>query len=138
MNYEVCDCGRTAVRMSRILGRSDDMLIIRGVNVFPSQIESAILELEEFEPHYLLIVDRVNNTDTLQVQVEVRQEFYTDEMNKLIALKKKITHRLQSVLGIALMLKLLNRVVSNVVRVKQNTLLITESYYNLMIKSYVD
>ena len=101
LNYEVCDCGRTAVRMSRILGRSDDMLIIRGVNVFPSQIESVILELEEFEPHYLLIVDRVNNTDTLQVQVEVRQEFYTDEMNKLIALKKKITHRLQSVLGIA-------------------------------------
>ena len=69
LNYEVCDCGRTAVRMSRILGRSDDMLIIRGVNVFPSQIESVILELEEFEPHYLLIVDRVNNTDTLQVMV---------------------------------------------------------------------
>ena len=100
LNYEVCECGRTAVRMSRILGRSDDMLIIRGVNVFPSQVESVILELEEFEPHYLLVVDRVNNTDSLQVQVEVRQEFYSDEMNKMLALKKKITHRLQSVLGL--------------------------------------
>lgn len=100
LNYEVCECGRTAVRMSRILGRSDDMLIIRGVNVFPSQVESVILELEAFEPHYLLVVDRVNNTDSLQVQVEVRQEFYSDEMNKMLALKKKITHRLQSVLGL--------------------------------------
>jgi len=99
--YEPCPCGRTSVRMHKIMGRSDDMLIIRGVNVFPSQIESVILELEEFEPHYLLIVDRVNNTDTLEVQVEVRQEFYSDEMNKMIALKKKITHRLQSVLGIS-------------------------------------
>lgn len=101
LNYETCSCGRTAVRMSRILGRSDDMLIIRGVNVFPSQVESVILELNEFEPHYLLIVDRINNTDTLQIQVEVRPEFYSDEMNKMIALKKKITHRLQSVLGIS-------------------------------------
>lgn len=101
LDYERCACGRTAVRMSRILGRSDDMLIIRGVNVFPSQVESVILELEEFEPHYLIVVDRVNNTDTFQIQVEVRPEFYTDEMNRLIALKKKVTHRLQSVLGIS-------------------------------------
>lgn len=76
--------------MGRILGRSDDMLIIRGVNVFPSQVESVILEMPEFEPHYLIVVDRVNNTDTFQIQVEVRQEFYSDEMNKMIALKKKI------------------------------------------------
>lgn len=98
--YEQCPCGRTAVRMERILGRSDDMLIIRGVNVFPSQIESVILELEEFEPYYLVIVDRVNNIDTFQVQVELRPEFYSDEMNRVIALKKKITARLQSVIGI--------------------------------------
>lgn len=101
LNYEVCDCGRTAVRMNKILGRSDDMLIIRGVNVFPSQVESVILELEEFEPHYLLIVDRVNNTDTFEVQVEVREQYFSDEMSKMIALKKKIAHRLQTVLGIA-------------------------------------
>lgn len=101
LNYDVCDCGRTAVRMNKILGRSDDMLIIRGVNVFPSQVESVILELEEFEPHYLLIVDRINNTDTFEVQVEVREQYFSDEMSKMIALKKKISHRLQTVLGIA-------------------------------------
>ena len=100
LNYERCACGRTAVRMSRIMGRSDDMLIIRGVNVFPSQVESVILELPEFEPHYLIVVDRVNNTDTFQIQVEVRPEYYTDEMNKLIALKKKIAGRMQSVIGL--------------------------------------
>lgn len=101
LNYDVCNCGRTAVRMNKILGRSDDMLIIRGVNVFPSQVESVILELEEFEPHYLLIVDRINNTDTFEVQVEVREQYFSDEMSKIIALKKKISHRLQTVLGIA-------------------------------------
>jgi phenylacetate-CoA ligase len=101
LNYEKCKCGRTAVRMGRILGRSDDMLIIRGVNVFPSQIESVILELPEFEPHYLIIVDRVNNTDTLQINVELRPEFYSDEMNKMIALKNKITARIQSVTGLS-------------------------------------
>lgn len=100
LNYERCACGRTSVRMDRILGRSDDMLIIRGVNVFPSQVESVILELPEFEPHYLIIVDRVNNTDTFQVQVEVRPEFYSDEVNKLIELKKKIASRMQSVIGL--------------------------------------
>ncbi len=96
-----CECGRTAVRMSRIVGRSDDMLIIRGVNLFPSQIESVILEMEEFEPHYLLVVDRVNNLDTLEVQVEVRDGFYSDEINRMMELRKKIAARLQSVLGLA-------------------------------------
>lgn len=103
---EACKCGRTSVRMSRIVGRSDDMLIIRGVNVFPSQIESVILEMEEFEPHYLLIVDRQNNLDILEVQVEVRDGFYSDEITKMVALKKKIAHRLQSVLGISADIKL--------------------------------
>jgi phenylacetate-CoA ligase len=100
LHYEKCNCGRTAVRMDRILGRSDDMLIIRGVNVFPSQVESVILEMPEFEPHYLITVDRVNNTDTFQVQVEVRPEYYTDEMGKILALKKKIAAQMQSVIGI--------------------------------------
>ena len=97
---EKCECGRTNVRMTRIIGRSDDMLIIRGVNVFPSQVESVILELPEFEAHYLIVVDRMNNTDTFQIQVEVRQEYYSDEMNKMIALKKKIAARMQSVIGL--------------------------------------
>lgn len=107
LNYDACECGRTTVRMAKIKGRADDMLIIRGVNVFPSQVESVILELEEFEPHYLLVVDRINNLDTLQVQVEVREEFYTDEINRLLALKKKITSRLQSVLGLGADVKLM-------------------------------
>ena len=100
LNYEKCACGRTSVRMSRILGRCDDMLIIRGVNVFPSQVESVICEMPELEPHYMLYVDRVNNLDTFEVHVEAKEEFYSDEMNKIIDLKKRIAHRLQSVLGI--------------------------------------
>lgn len=103
---EVCRCGRTNVRMGRIVGRSDDMLIIRGVNVFPSQIESVILEMEEFEPHYMLVVDRVNNMDSLEVQVEVRDGYYSDELNKMLELKKKIAHRLHSVLGLNAGIKL--------------------------------
>ena len=106
LHYETCACGRTLVRMDRILGRSDDMLIIRGVNVFPTQIESVMLEMPEFEPHYLLIVDRKNNTDTMELQVEVRPEFYSDEINKMIAMKKRLTARLQSVLGLSVDVKL--------------------------------
>jgi phenylacetate-CoA ligase len=106
LHYEKCACGRTLVRMDRILGRSDDMLIIRGVNVFPTQIESVILEMPEFEPHYLLIVDRVNNTDTMELKVEARPDFYSDEINKMLALKKKLTARLQSVLGLGVNVKI--------------------------------
>ena len=106
LHHDKCSCGRTLVRMDRILGRSDDMLIIRGVNVFPTQIESVILEMEEFEPHYLLIVGRENNTDTMELQVEVRPEFYSDEINKMLALKKKLGGRLQSVLGLGVNVKL--------------------------------
>ncbi|MDR1783504.1 MAG: phenylacetate--CoA ligase [Dysgonamonadaceae bacterium] len=101
LNYEKCECGRTSVRMSRILGRCDDMLIIRGVNVFPSQVESVICELPQLEPHYLLVVDRVNNLDTLEVHVEVKEDFYSDEVNKMLEIRKSVLHRLQSVLGIS-------------------------------------
>ena len=106
LHYDKCNCGRTLVRMDRILGRSDDMLIIRGVNVFPTQIESVILEMPEFEPHYLLIIDRKNNTDTMELKVEVREDAYSDEINKMLALKKKLTSRLQSVLGLGVDVKL--------------------------------
>ncbi len=106
LHYEPCTCGRTLVRMDRILGRSDDMLIIRGVNVFPTQIESVILELPEFEPHYMLTVDRVNNTDVMELKVEVRSDCYSDEINTMLALKKKLTARLQSVLGLGVDVKL--------------------------------
>jgi len=70
------------------------------VNVFPSQVESVILELPEFEPYYLITVDRVDNIDTFQIQVELRPAYYSDEMNKMLALKKKISSHLQSVLGL--------------------------------------
>ncbi len=101
-----CECGRTSARMSRIVGRSDDMLIIRGVNVFPSQVESVILEMDEFEPHYMLVVDRINNLDTLQVLIEVKEGFYSDEINCMIELRNKIAHRLHNVLGIGADVKL--------------------------------
>ena len=96
-----CACGRTLVRMSRIVGRSDDMLIIRGINVFPSQVESVILEMQEFEPQYMLIVDRVKNLDTLQVQVEVRKDYFSDDIGSMLALKKKLADKLKSVISIA-------------------------------------
>ena len=99
-----CDCGRTAVRMGPIMGRSDDMLIIRGINVFPSQVESVILSMPECAPRFLLIVDRVNNLDTLTVQVEVRQEYFDsgfDTLTPITNLEKKIADKLKSVLSIA-------------------------------------
>jgi phenylacetate-CoA ligase len=106
LHYEKCDCGRTLVRMDRILGRSDDMLIIRGVNVFPTQIESVILEMKEFEPHFLLTVGRENNTDTMELKVEVREEYYSDEINVMLAMKKRLVARLRSVIGLGVDVKL--------------------------------
>ncbi|MBR5481747.1 MAG: phenylacetate--CoA ligase [Bacteroidaceae bacterium] len=100
LNYEKCRCGRTMVRMGRIMGRSDDMLIIRGVNVFPSQIESVILEIPEFTGQYFVTVDRVNNIDTFQVDVELRPEYYGDDMGRMLRLKDRLVGRLVSVLGI--------------------------------------
>ena len=101
-----CPCGRTNVRISRIMGRSDDMLIIRGINVFPSQVESVILEMQEFEPHYQLIVDRVNNLDTLQVLVEVKKEYLSDEISRMLAMKKRLADKLKSVLTVGAEVKL--------------------------------
>ncbi|MBO7117282.1 MAG: phenylacetate--CoA ligase [Bacteroidales bacterium] len=98
--YEKCRCGRTMVRMGRILGRSDDMMIIRGVNVFPSTIESCILEIPEFNGQYFVTVDRVRNVDTFDIDVELRPEYYTDNMDKMLNLKARLTMRLVSVLGI--------------------------------------
>ena len=101
-----CSCGRTLVRMGRITGRSDDMLIIRGVNVFPSQIESVILKIAEVAPHYVLIVDRVNNLDTLEVWVEAKEGLFTDAIKSLEKIEKKITSELFSMLGLHVKVKL--------------------------------
>jgi len=104
--YDKCACGRTLVRMEKCMGRSDDMLIIRGVNVFPSQVESVLLEMSETEPHYLLIVEREGTLDILQLMVEVQEQFFSDEIRELEALRKKITHNIQSTLGISVDVKL--------------------------------
>jgi phenylacetate-CoA ligase len=105
LHKDVCACGRTLVRMEKCTGRSDDMLIIRGVNVFPSQIESILLEMSETKPHYLIIVDRINNLDTLQVLVEV-DEMYFDRISQLQALSNQIRHNIESMLGISAEVKL--------------------------------
>lgn len=104
--YDKCECGRTLVRMEKCMGRSDDMLIIRGVNVFPSQIESVLLEMSETEPHYLLIVEREGTMDVLKLMVEVQEQFFSDEIRQLEALQKKIRNNIQSTLGISIAVKL--------------------------------
>jgi phenylacetate-CoA ligase len=102
-----CECGRTFVRMHRVMGRTDDMLIIRGVNVFPSQIESILMEIEGTEPHYVILVDRETRAmDTLEVWVEVSPNIVSDEVRGLENLERKITSELQSALGISLKVKL--------------------------------
>jgi phenylacetate-CoA ligase len=106
LKAEVCPCGRTHVRMEKIMGRTDDMLIIRGVNVFPSQIESVLLEIGDTEPHYLLVVDRKGSLDELEVQVEVSQAMFSDKVKGLETLEKMIHHRIESLLGISAKVKL--------------------------------
>ncbi len=106
ISYEPCECGRTSPRLSRFKGRSDDMLIIRGVNVFPSQVEAALLEMGGTTPHYMIIVDRVNNLDTLEIQVEVEERFFSDEIKELENLTKKIGHVIQQALGLSAKIKL--------------------------------
>lgn len=103
---EPCACGRTNVRMTRIVGRTDDMLIIRGVNVFPSQIEEVILDIEELEPHYLIVVDRVNNQDTFEVQVEVKASAFNDDISQMLEIKKRVSSRMHSMLGLNPAIKL--------------------------------
>jgi phenylacetate-CoA ligase len=106
ISSDACECGRTLPRISRFKGRTDDMLIIRGVNVFPSQVEAALLNIGETSPHYLLIVDRVGNLDTLEVWVEVEERFFSDEIRKLESLTQRIANVLQQALGVSPKVKL--------------------------------
>ncbi len=103
LNHEVCPCcGRTLVRMKRVKGRSDDMLIIRGVNVFPSQIESVLMNIKEIiGSHYMIIVDRINNLDTMEIQVEMAPEYFSDEVKAIENIKKTIEHDLLGNLGVS-------------------------------------
>ena len=106
LTYAPCICGRTHARLARMSGRSDDMLIIRGVNVFPSQIESILVRIEGVEPHYLLIVDREENLDTLEVQVEVGEELFSDEIKVLQSLSRRIEKEIKENLGVTSRVKL--------------------------------
>lgn len=106
LNYEPCPCGRTHVRMQKVIGRTDDMLIIRGVNVFPSQIESILIDIGETEPHYLLVIDRVGNMDNLEVWVEVSEKLFSDEVRRLEELNRRIAYEIQSTLGLSVRVKL--------------------------------
>jgi len=105
-NPEPCPCGRTHRRIRRITGRTDDMLIIRGVNVFPSQVESVLLEFGEAAPHYLLVVDRKSNLDRLEVWVEVSGSFFSDQVRRLEELESRLQERVESVLGISAAIRL--------------------------------
>ncbi len=106
LNADHCVCGRTTLRMGRITGRTDDMLIIRGVNVFPSQIESVILKIDGVEPYYQLIVDRDGPLDTLEVRVEVNDRIPFDEIKVLETMERKIEHDIKDYLGVNARVKL--------------------------------
>lgn len=98
--YDKCECGRTAVRMDRILGRSDDMMIIRGVNVFPSQIETVLTEFPAFTPYYFITVDRINNEDTFDLDVELRPEYFSADPKRQMPFIKPLFDRIVSLVGI--------------------------------------
>jgi phenylacetate-CoA ligase len=102
-----CACGRTQRRMNRLLGRTDDMLIIRGVNIFPSQIEEVLFNIDHIEPHYQLVVERVNQLDTLEVQVELNEKSFSDEVRKLEEYERKVEKDLHTALGIQAKVKLM-------------------------------
>ena len=105
--YEPCKCGRTFIRMNKPTGRSDDMMIIRGVNVFPSQIEEVLLRVGDgITPNYQIVVDRVNNTDTLEVRVEMSEKLFADDVKSIEKLEKTIHSQLQSVLGLSAVVRI--------------------------------
>ncbi|MDR3239106.1 MAG: phenylacetate--CoA ligase [Clostridiales bacterium] len=106
ITHEKCGCGRVHARMSKVTGRSDDMLIIRGVNVFPSQIESVLLESSEIAPHYQIIVERVNNLDLMTVEIEVSENLFSDYVKGLEDTENKLKARIESVLGITCKVRL--------------------------------
>ena len=105
LSREKCSCGRTLLKMSKPMGRSDDMLIVKGVNVFPSQIETVLLE-QGYNPNYQIIVDRVNNSDTLEVQVEMTPELFSDNLGKITTMEKDLVAALKTMLGIYAKVKL--------------------------------
>ncbi len=125
LDYSPCQCGRTTTRMTRVLGRSDDMLIIRGVNVFPSQIEEALLKVEGTSAHYLIIVDRPDNLDKVTLRVEMLPEIFSDKMNDMQKFRDKIRQEVQTITQIGVNVEIvspqtLERSVGKAVRVIDN------------------
>jgi phenylacetate-CoA ligase len=108
LETEKCNCGRTHPRIMRILGRSDDMLIVRGVNVFPSQIEHVLMQIPELGEHYMIILDRVENLDVMTIQVELNQKVSIEKPGEILNLKRKVEERLKSVLGVHANVELVN------------------------------
>ena len=104
--YDTCECGRTLVRMEKVTGRTDDMLIIRGVNVFPSQVEHVLMGIEGVEPHYQIVVNRVGNMDTMDVEVEVSENIFSDEIRVLESLTNRIQADIKDILGVTCKVKL--------------------------------
>ena len=96
-----CPCGRTSRKIARLMGRTDDMLIIRGINVFPSQVEDVLVRIEGVHPQYLIVVDRQGNLDTMEIKVEVTEALFSDEVKKLEALRDKIHHQIKTMLNVS-------------------------------------
>ena len=107
ITHEKCSCGRTFVRMSKPMGRTDDMLIIRGVNVFPSQIETVLLNMG-YSPNYQIVVDRVNNLDTIEVLVEMTEEAFSDVLTELSTKERALSENIKSLLGVAAKVRLVS------------------------------
>ena len=106
LTYEPCKCGRTTARMARVVGRTDDMLIIRGVNVFPSQIEAAIMNVSGVSPHYMIYVDRVNNLDVMEIDIELDGNLSPDKVSDIESIKKKVETEVNSYIGLSAKIKL--------------------------------
>jgi len=108
LHTQTCNCGRTLVRMDKVTGRTDDMLIIRGVNVFPSQVEHVLMGIEGVEPHYQIIVERQGTMDTMSVEVEVSETLFSDEIKELEQLTRRITRDIKDILGVTCQVRLVN------------------------------
>ncbi len=106
LNDSQCDCGRTHSRMRKPAGRTDDMLIIRGVNLFPSQVEEVLMKVKEIEPHYLIVVDRVNYLDTIELWVEVSEDVFAEKINDLEKFESAIESKLHAATGMSIDVKL--------------------------------
>jgi phenylacetate-CoA ligase len=106
LDHRACECGRKNARMSKVLGRADDMLIIRGINVYPSQVEKTLLEIEGIEPHYFIVVDRDRELDTLEVWVEVSSDVYSDDTRGIERFARQVEARLKAALNVKALVSL--------------------------------